>query len=208
MSLDLSRPLVYLITKGECDASNYAAASQQILDITRVAVESGVDLIQVREKRLGGRLLFELTQGVAAIVRGSGTKLLVNDRLDVAVATGADGVHLTSRSITAEVVRSHAPPNFLIGVSCHSHEDLSAVAGADLALFGPVFASPGKGGGVGLKALADVCNDAKDLPIIAIGGIDTTNYHDILEAGAAGLAAIRALNDVDSLLRIMKELGR
>ena len=112
--------------------------------------------------------------------------------------------------MTATSVRPHVPDQFLIGVSCHSAADFAEVedASADLALFGPVFQSPGKGDGIGLESLRDVCNVMPKIPILAIGGIDETNYQSVLDAGAAGFAAIRALNDVNSMRRIMKELGR
>jgi thiamine-phosphate pyrophosphorylase len=210
VSLDLSRPIVYLITQGECDGSNYVSAARQILAIAAAAVEAGVDLIQIREKQLSGKFLFDLTQNVAAITRASRTKLLVNDRLDIALAAGADGVHLASNSVRAAIVGAHVPDDFLIGVSCHSAEELAAAAtgGADFAMYGPVFASPRKGDGVGLKPLADVCISAGEFPMIAMGGIDARNYADVLQAGATGFAAIRALNEVGSMRRIMEELGR
>jgi thiamine-phosphate pyrophosphorylase len=210
VSLDLTRPIVYLITTGECDVTNYVHASQRLIDVVTAAVEAGVDLIQLREKRLTGKLLFELTQNVAEISSGSRTKLLVNDRLDIAVAAGADGVQLTSTSIAVASVRPRVPDDFMIGVSCHSAADVSEAErrGADFALFGPVFASPGKGDGVGLATLREICRAAPNIPIFAIGGVDQTNYQSVLHAEAAGFAAIRALNDVASMMRIMKELGR
>ncbi|MFL6375805.1 MAG: thiamine phosphate synthase [Pyrinomonadaceae bacterium] len=208
MTLDLSRPLVCLITTGECEASNYRQASQQILNITSAAVEAGVDLIQLREKHLTGKLLHELTCRLVEITRDSQTKLLVNDRLDIALAAGADGVHLTSTSVPANVVRAHVPADFLLGVSCHSISEIASTDGADLILYGPVFTSPGKGEGVGVQALIDACQNAQALPVIAIGGIDETNCRAAIDAGAAGIAAIRSLNDTESMHRVLRELGR
>ena len=207
MSLDVSCPIVCLITTGECDAANYIESSKRILAIARAAVEAGVDLIQLREKRLTGKLLFDLAQHVVEITRGTSTKLLVNDRFDIALAAGADGVHLTSMSIPADVVRRHVDDRFLIGASCHSAEDVAGAAagGADFTLFGPVFASPGKGDGVGIERLASVCASAGDLPVLAIGGIDEGNYMSVLDAGAAGFAAIRAMNAVGSMTRILND---
>jgi len=205
VSLDVSRPIVCLITTGECDAANYIESSKRVLAIARAAVEAGVDLIQLREKRLTGKLLFELTQNVAEITSGSRTKLLVNDRLDIALAAGAGGVHLASTSVPVEAVRANVNDEFLIGVSCHSAEDIAGAAGADFALYGPVFASPGKGDGVGIERLASVCASAGDLPVLAIGGIDEGNYTSVLDAGAAGFAAIRAMNAVGSMTRILND---
>jgi thiamine-phosphate pyrophosphorylase len=207
VTLDLSRPLVYLITKGECESENYADASRQVLDIVSAAVRCGVDLIQIREKKLTGKLLFDLTQRAVELVGDSRTKVLVNDRVDIALAAGADGVHLTSRSVVADVVRSNVDDGFLIGVSCHTREDIAATHGADFLLFGPVFASPGKGEGVGSEALRAAV-ESSELPVIGIGGIDETNYKEVVDAGAAGFAAIRALNDICSMRLIMEEPGR
>ena len=113
-------------------------------------------------------------------------------------------------ALPADVVRAHVPKNFLIGASCHTASDIAAAgaAGADLALFGPVFASPGKDDGVGIAALMDACPAAVKIPVIAIGGIDETNCRAAIDAGAAGIAAIRSLNDVRSMQRVLKELGR
>lgn len=210
MTLDLPRPLICLITTGECEAANYPAIRQRIVDLVAAAVDAGVDLIQLREKNLCGKLLFELTQQLAKITHGARTKLLVNDRTDVALAAGADGVHLTSTSIRSDVVRAHVPEDFVVGVSCHSAEGIRAAAtgDADFVLYGPVFASPGKGDGVGLEALAEACGTAGDLPVLAVGGIDVTNCRSAIEAGAAGVAAIRTLNDVDSMISFLGELGR
>jgi thiamine-phosphate pyrophosphorylase len=210
VSLDLPVPLVYLITTGECDAKNYREASDRILQTVKAAVEWGVDLIQLREKSLPGKLLFDLAERVAEITSGSRTRLLVNDRLDIALASGADGVHLTSTSVAAKVIREQVGDSVLIGVSCHSLDEVAdaRAAPADFALYGPVFASPGKVEGVGLDPLRNVCVAAEAFPVLAIGGIDETNYQDVLDTGAAGFAAIRALNDIDSMRHIMKELGR
>jgi len=212
VTLDLAgplvRPLVYLITRGECESGNYIVTSRQILDIVSAAVDAGIDLIQIREKKLTGKLLFELTQRAAGITRDSTTRLLVNDRVDIALAAGVDGVHLTSSSISADVVRRHVSDDFVIGVSCHSVEDVRAAAEAraDLALFGPVFPSPGKGKGMGRDALAEACRAAGHLPVLAIGGIDAANCRSVIEAGASGAAAIRALNDPDPMRHFLEGL--
>jgi thiamine-phosphate pyrophosphorylase len=206
VSRDLARPTVYLITTGECRVENYSHTSGRILDIVRSAVDAGVDLIQLREKQLSAKLLFELTQNIVEITSGSRTKLLVNDRLDIALAAGADGVHLTSTAMPAEAVRAYVSDNFLIGVSCHSSDDIgdAAAGGADFALYGAVFASPGKGEGLGLEALSEVCR-SRQFPVVAVGGIDETNFRHVVDAGAIGFAAIRALNDVDSMRRIIND---
>ncbi|MBV9243077.1 MAG: thiamine phosphate synthase [Acidobacteria bacterium] len=208
MSLDLSRPLVYLITAGDCEAANYPTQSKRIIEGAKRAADAGVDLFQIREKQLSADLLFEITQRVAEVFRRSQTRLLVNDRLDIALTAGAGGVHLTSASAPVKMIREHSPEGFLIGASCHSVNDVVEARrdGADFALFGPVFASPGKGNGVGLNALNKACGS--EIPVLGIGGIDASNYRDVLDAGTAGFAAIRSLNDADSMRRIMEGLGR
>jgi thiamine-phosphate pyrophosphorylase len=110
------KPIIYLITKGEATRSNFVAARREILDIVRLAVDKNVSLVQLREKRLSARALFELTVATAEITRGSATRLLVNDRADIAVAAGADGVHLTANSLPVEVIRRSFPRDLIVGV--------------------------------------------------------------------------------------------
>ncbi len=204
MSLDLSNPIIHLITKGEATPANFDAASRQILDIVRVAVEENIPLIQIREKQLTAKLLFELTADVVNITKGSRTRVLVNDRADIAVAAGADGVHLTSRSVSAEVIRETFGDEFIIGVSTHNIDEANAAVagGADFVVFGPVFDTPGKADVAGLSALSDICDRLKPFPVLALGGVDKENYRSALDAGAKGFAAIRSLNDVDELRAI------
>jgi len=208
VSLDLPRPITYLITTGECDTSNFAHTSGRLLNVVRAAVDTGVQMIQIREKLLTGNLLSELAERVVEITRSSSSKLLINDRLDIALATGADGVHLTSTSLPVGVVRESCPDDFIVGLSVHTEDEaLEAAAGrADFVLFGPVFPSPGKGNGVGLQALRDVCSSAGSLPVLAVGGIDESNARSVLDAGAAGFAAIRSLNDPEAMHRMSRSI--
>jgi thiamine-phosphate pyrophosphorylase len=179
-----------------------------IIDIIRRAVSEGVTLVQLREKQLTARQLFELAVDAAAVTRGTATRLLVNDRFDIAIAAGADGVHLPSDSLPVAVVRDKIGPDMIIGVSTHS--SLGAVAaakqGADFAVFGPVFDTPGKGQATGIDVLAEVCREVGSFPVVGLGGIDQTNFRSVIDAGAAGFAAIRSLNDPDSLRTIIKLL--
>jgi len=196
--IDLSgAPLTYLITKGEATPERFPESAREILSSIKSSVDAGISLIQIREKHVTTKQLFDLAVKAAAIVSGSQTKLLINGRADVAIAARADGVHLPEEGVPVEAIRSVCPPPFLIGASVHSLE--AAVAsqkdGADFDLFGPVFDSPGKSG-VGLESLADVCRSLHGFPVIAIGGIDGSNYRSVLESGAVGYAAIRYLNDV------------
>lgn len=205
MSLDLTNPIIYLITKGDATPANFDDASRQILDIVSVAVEEKIPLVQIREKYLTAKLLFELTTKVVNIVTCSNTRVLVNDRADIAVAAGADGVHLTSWSLSAEVVRKTFGNEFIIGVSAHNIEEAKAAVaeGADFIVFGPVFETPGKGTVAGLAELGNVCGELKPFPVLALGGVDIENYRSVLDAGAKGFAAIRSLNDPDKLCEIV-----
>lgn len=189
---------------------NFDAASVEILDIIRIAVDEGISMVQIREKRLPARLLCELVEATEEITRGTATKLLVNDRADIAVAAGADGVHLTANSLPPEVIRDKFPARLLIGVSVHSIEAATeaAVSRADFAVFGPVFLTPGKDQPHGLERLARVSDRLDPFPILALGGIDEMNVDAVLAAGASGFAAIRALNDPISMRSIMKTLRK
>jgi thiamine-phosphate pyrophosphorylase len=178
------------------DASALAA-------IIRSAAEAGVDWIQIREKDLEARPLAELVRGALAETRETGARILVNDRLDVALAVGAAGVHLGETSLPVEIVaewrRAANRKHFLIGVSCHSPDAALAAerGGADYVFFGPVFATPSKaafGPPQGIARLREVCLSVK-IPVLAIGGITAENAGNCLEAGATGIAAIRLFQE-------------
>lgn len=201
MSRQLTLPIVYAITSGATTAKT-TPEDPEFLDVLRfveAAVAAGFALVQLREKSLSARVVFELTTRAAAITRGSTTRLLVNDRFDIARAAGADGVHLTTQSLPASVVRSMTDADFLIGVSTHSLESaLNARAdGADLIVFGPVFATESKrafGEPQGLEKLREVTDALKGFPVLAIGGIDLENVAECFQAGASGMAAISLFN--------------
>lgn len=166
----------------------------------RAAVDAGLHLIQLREKNLPARTLFELARLCADITRGTRTRLLVNDRADVARAAGADGVHLTASSVGAHVIRRAFGPDFLIGVSAHSlaEADAARACGADFAVFGPVFDTPSKrqyGPPLGLHALGDVAEKLRPFPLIALGGLTRGNAQAALDAGASGVAGISLFSD-------------
>src|SRR6202171_5680589 len=122
MELNLPKPILYLITRG-VTAETTTPASEEFRNIllqVSAAVAAGIQLIQIREKNLTARVLFHLTASVVAIASGSPTRILVNDRADVAAAAGADGVHLTTRSLTPSVIRKTFGSSFLVGASTHS----------------------------------------------------------------------------------------
>ena len=201
------KPLLYLITKGEADQSNYVVKKKEILELIKAAVDAKISLIQIREKKLTAKLLFELASEAGSITAGFPTKLLVNCRADVALAAKADGVHLPADSLSAHVIRRAFPRSFLIGVSTHSFEEAKTAAhdGADFVTFGPVFATPNKRTTKGFEELGRVCTLLEPFPVLALGGIDAANYQSVLKKGAQGFAAIRYLNDKENLRSLSPE---
>jgi len=159
-------------------------------------------LYQIREKNLPVRVLHELVSRAAQITRGTSTRLLVNDRFDVARAAGADGVHLTESSLPPRVVREICGEEFVIGVSTHSLESARAAGdgGADFVVFGPVFETESKrayGPPQGLDKLREVATALEGFPVLAIGGVTIDNAESCLAAGASGVAGISWFNRPD-----------
>ena len=203
----LGKPLVYLITPGELTLHNYQNSVSEMLKIIETAVECGVSHIQIREKNLPAKYLAEFVKITVHIAASSQTKILVNERADIAYISGADGVHLRSDSFSAREVKAEFP-NLLTIASCHSVEDLQAAkeTSADMAVFGPIFATSGKGPAKGIDVLRNACRQMAGFPIIALGGIDEGNYKSALSAGAAGFAAVRYLNNNANLRRLSSEI--
>ena len=204
-------PAIYLITGGEATAFNFAEKSAEILRLIEKAVESKISLIQIREKQLPAKLVFELALEAAKITAQCETKLIVNDRADIALAANADGVHLTSGSLPTEIIRQNFPENFIIGVSTHSlaEAESAKMLGADFVTFSPIFKTPSKakyGEPQGLKKLLEVSNKLDPFPVIALGGIDETNFSQVLENGARGFAGIRFLNNEVNLRKFAVNL--
>ncbi|MCC6328327.1 MAG: thiamine phosphate synthase [Acidobacteria bacterium] len=189
-------PIVYCISEGIADDDNFARINPAIARLIGAASSCGITHFQVREKKLSAANLFDLAVHAVAAARAGGVKLLINGRVDIALAAGADGVHLPADGLPVAETRRVVPDGFLIGASTHTLDDAAAArsSGADLAVFGPVFASPGKGEGVGLSALGVVCAKLAPFPVVALGGIDESRVKEVLGAGAAGYAAIRYLN--------------
>ncbi len=213
------------------DRHNFAAtdsreAHETLLSKIAAAADAGVDWIQIREKDLSGRDCSSLTREAlqratkSSARKTAPTRILVNDRLDVAISESAGGVHLGEKSLPlAEAKRlvenRGEQKDFLIGISCHSLEAVTAAAsgGADYLFFGPIFATPSKaafGAPQGLERLAEVCR-AVTVPVMAIGGITLRNAADCLAAGASGIAAIRLFQDardMSSLVQSLRKLMR
>jgi thiamine-phosphate pyrophosphorylase len=166
-----------------------------------MAMTAGVDWVQIREKDVPARELLALTREA---MRDGTANVIVNDRLDVALAAGATGVHLGRASAPAgEVVRwcrsGNAPAEFLVGVSCHRLEEVREAesAGASYIFFGPIFDTPSKralGAPQGIARLSEACRKAH-IPVIAIGGVTVENAGECIRAGAAGIAAIRMFQE-------------
>lgn len=182
---------LYLIT------DRHQTADRNILAVVEKALEGGVRAVQLREKDLPPRELLELARAMRALTSRYGAKLIINDRTDIALAAGADGVHLGEASIPAAVARRILGPDRLIGVSCHSREGALAAetSGADFITFGPVYSTPSKaayGPPAGVEQLAETVKLIR-IPVFALGGIKRENTSEAMAAGAAGVALISAI---------------
>ena len=166
----------------------------RLSDIAREAVDAGVDLIQVRERGLEAARLVELVADLVAIARGSATRIIVNDRIDVALTCDAGGVHLRSDSIAPAAARSLMPAGLLVGRSVHALDEARAhAASVEYLIAGTVYATPSKPGRVallgesGLRQIAA----AVRVPVLAIGGMTIERAAAIAATGASGIAGIR-----------------
>ena len=178
---------------------------RQLLAKIEECIAAGVDYIQLREKDLSLRALESLAEAAARLFpAGSAAKLLINSRVDIALACGAHGVHLPADDLSASEARALmarggcARP--IIGASVHSLQELSSAEshGADFALFAPVFEKEGKTVNGGLRKLAEACSKPnRDMPVLALGGITLENARECMQAGANGIAAIRLFQEND-----------
>jgi thiamine-phosphate pyrophosphorylase len=213
--------LCYVTDRHSLSEAEVGPTRETLLLKIEAAAAAGVDWIQIREKDLSGRHCALLTRDAlqratnSAASNGAPTRILVNDRLDVALSERASGVHLGENSLPLPEARGLAnaraqSQDFLIGVSCHSLEAAKSAAsgGADYLFFGPVFATASKaafGAPQGLERLDEVCY-AISIPVFAIGGITLTNASACLAAGASGIAAIRLFQDARDMSSLVQSL--
>jgi thiamine-phosphate pyrophosphorylase len=182
---------LYLIT------NQRACGWRDLMPVVEEALKGGVKAVQLREKDLSSRELYELAQEMRDITSRYGARLFINDRIDIALAVDADGVHLGHGSIPIQIARQLMGEEKLIGISCHGRE--SAVAaqekGADFITYGPVFHTPSKaayGTPVGIGSLREVTSRLR-IPVFALGGIIGRNTRQVIDAGAHGIALISAV---------------
>ncbi|MDA8326592.1 MAG: thiamine phosphate synthase [Nitrospiraceae bacterium] len=187
---------LYLITGGK-------PSSGELLEAVGLALEGGVGAVQLRMKDLPARELLKLALRLRELTERYRARLFINDRLDIAIASGADGVHLGVNGIPPEAARkaammsSQGGQELMIGVSTHSLKEAESAqkSGADFITFGPVFDTPSKrifGPPLGVSRLAEVVR-AVDIPVLAIGGIKLGNIKEVISAGASGAALISGI---------------
>jgi thiamine-phosphate pyrophosphorylase len=182
---------VYLVTDRK------QTGGRDLEDVLARALEGGVRAIQLREKDLDTVEMFRLGERLLARTRAAGAVLVVNDRVDVAMALGADGVHLTRRSLPPREARALVGPDMLLGVSCHNQEDVREAldGGVDFLVLGPIYATPSKAR-YGPPLTSEILRRARTicaLPILAIGGISPERVPEVMAAGADGVAVISAV---------------
>lgn len=189
MTLDFS---LYLITDRTC-----LPPGRTLVEAVEAALAGGVRAVQLREKDLSAAQLYPLALALRERTARYGAHLLINDRLDLALAVEADGVHLGQHSLPTSVARKILGPSYLIGISTHDRRQIHAAQenGADFVTFGPVFATPSKarfGPPQGIEAVRCACASSP-LPVFGLGGIDLHNVSQVLCSGVQGVALIRAV---------------
>ena len=194
----------YMITRG------ITLPERTLWQIER-AIDAGVDRVQIRAKDKPGGLVEELVREIVRRRPAARRRILVNDRLDVALATGAGGVHLPATGFRAGRVREVAPEGLVIGVSTHTLSEVreAAEGGADFLVFGPVFPTTSKPGhpGVGLERLREAVR-ASTIPVYAIGGVTVERVPALVAAGAGGIAGISLFESPERLSGLMRCLQR
>jgi thiamine-phosphate pyrophosphorylase len=207
--LDVTSPVICIVTRGRGAADS--DERRRLVERLAAGARAGASMVQIRERQFDDRQLMSFVKEVVAAVRPAGARVLVNERPDVALAAGADGVHLKSDGPSASDARRIVPKDFLIGRSVHSEAEAAAVAaagGCDYLIFGTVFPSTSKAGDhpvAGLEALRHTCG-AVSLPVIAIGGMSVARAHDVRAAGAAGMAAISLFAEAQNIAALTASL--
>ncbi len=179
-----------------CVTDRRHTAGRPLVEVIHAALDGGVRAVQLREKDLEGGALYQLAAQLRALTTRYQARLLINDRLDVALAVEADGVHLGQTSFPAAAARRLLGPGKLIGVSTHNPTEIAAAAGADFVVFGPVYATPSKavyGEPQGLVRLRQAVA-LSPAPLLAIGGITAKRVAEVLTTGAHGVSVISALS--------------
>ncbi len=207
--------LLYYITDRSQFAGDEGARRSRLLKAITQAASCGIDYIQLREKDLSTRELETLARDAQLGTKNQQLKtaFLINHRTDVALACGAQGVHLPANDISASEVRKIwsrcTSVHVTIGASCHTQAEVAraAQAGADFAVFGPVF-EKARARPTGLDALGEACQEK--IPVLALGGVTLENAESCMQAGAAGIAAIRLFqdNEMDGVVAALREIGR
>jgi len=169
----------------------------RLIDVVEEALKGGVRGIQLREKDLSSRELYELAYELRKLTNRYDARLIVNDRVDIALAVDADGVHLGLNSLPIHRVRRLIGDNKLIGLSCHNQVNaiMAQEKGADFITFGPVYYTPSKaqyGKPVGVEKL-EIVSHLLEIPVFALGGIKMANIHEVVAAGAAGISLVSAI---------------
>lgn len=215
LPLDHSKPLVYLITdrhslqppRPECTIVT------SLVEFIEQAFAAGIDFLQIRERDLPARDILSISEAAVRIARKTEACVMVNDRADVARCAGA-GVHLTTRSLSVATIRNVFGPEMIIGASTHNLEEAVAAehGGAHFLVFGPVFETFSKrshGPPVGVASLRAVARIVR-IPVLALGGITLENFHETLDAGAAGIAAISLFAraaDIEAAVQTIRSFG-
>jgi thiamine-phosphate pyrophosphorylase len=199
-----------------CLVTDRSLVTGALEEAVEACLGAGLKAVQLREKDLAARDLLSMARGLRESTRRHGAKLLVNDRADVALAVGADGVQRAGTSLPVSALRSITPPGFLIGASVHSLAEARAAEseGADFLLFGPVYDTPSKreyGPPQGLSVLERIASAVR-LPVFAVGGVTPARVGEITRAGALGVAVIAAIlgttRPADAVKAFLDALGR
>jgi thiamine-phosphate pyrophosphorylase len=209
MSPRLERPVICVVTRARGGKGTPERAA--LLDRLERAVAAGATMVQIRERQLGDRDLADFAREVVSVARPKGALVTVNDRTDVAVAAGADGVHLKGDGPDPRDVRRIVPARFIVGRSVHALDEAVEMASSgacDYLLFGTVFPSRSKPPDhptAGLDSLAHVCRSVT-IPVVAIGGVTVERGPDIARTGAAGIAAISLFSDAQDVGAVVHDL--